>query len=51
MDEYQKQLDEAEATLRKEAKHIERTIAERAAKQIELINQKCVYKAPRDFTF
>lgn len=40
VDEYQKQLDTVEETLRKEAKHLERTIAERAVKQIELINQK-----------
>lgn len=38
--EYQKQLDSVEDTLRKEAKQNERTIAERAIKQIELINQK-----------
>lgn len=44
MDEYQKQLDAVEGTLRKEAKHIERTIAERAVKQIELINQKYVIR-------
>lgn len=40
VDEYQKQLDSVEDMLRKEAKQIERTIAERAVKQIELINQK-----------
>lgn len=38
--EYQEQLDSIEGTLRKESKHNERIIVERAMKQIELINQK-----------
>lgn len=40
VDEYQKQLDSMEETIRKETKQNERLIAERAIKQIELINQK-----------
>lgn len=40
--EYQKQLDSVEEIIRKETKQNERTIAERAVKQIELINQKYI---------
>lgn len=40
VDEYQKQFDEMEKTIRKETKQNERLIAERAFKQIELITQK-----------
>lgn len=38
--EFQRQLDSTEETIRKEFKQSERTIAERAIKQIELISQK-----------
>lgn len=40
--EYQKQLDSVEESIRKETKQNERIIADRAIKQIELINQKYV---------
>lgn len=40
--EFQKQLDSVEETLKAEAKRNERLIAERAIKQIELLNQKYV---------
>lgn len=39
-DEYQRQLDNIEESVRREAKKTEKNIAERAIKQIELINQK-----------
>lgn len=42
VDEYQKQFDEMEKSIRKETKQNERMIAERALKQIELITQKYV---------
>lgn len=40
LNEYQKQLDAVEETLKTEARKNERLIAERAIKQIDLINQK-----------
>lgn len=42
VDEYQKQFDDMEKSIRKETKQNERLIAERALKQIELITQKYV---------
>lgn len=42
LNEYQKQLDAVEETLKTEARKNERLIAERAIKQIDLINQKWV---------
>lgn len=41
--EFQQQLDNVEDTLRSEAKCRERLIAERAIKQMELINQKLFF--------
>lgn len=38
--EFQKQMDDVEEALKSEARKNERLIAERAVKQIELINQK-----------
>lgn len=43
VDEYQKQFDDMEKSIRKETKQNERLIAERALKQIELITQKYVW--------
>lgn len=40
VDEYQKQFDSMEKSIRKETKQNERFIAEKALKQIELITQK-----------
>lgn len=40
VEEYQKQFDAMEKTIRKETKQNERVIAERALKQIDLITQK-----------
>lgn len=40
LQEFQKQLDTVEESLQSEAKQRERLIAERAIKQMELINQK-----------
>lgn len=40
--EYQKQFDAMETSIRKETLQNERAIAERALKQIELLNQKYV---------
>jgi centrobin len=38
--EFQSQMNQVEELLRNDAKHRERLVAERAIKQIELINQK-----------
>lgn len=44
VDEYQKQFDDMEKSIRKETKQNERVIAERALKQIELLTQKLVFR-------
>lgn len=48
VDEYQKQFDQMEKSIRRETKQNERIIAERALKQIELLTQKYANKS---FTF
>lgn len=42
VEEYQKQFDSMEKSIRRETKQNERIIAERALKQIELLTQKYV---------
>lgn len=49
VEEYQKQFDSMEKSIRRETKQNERVIAERALKQIELLTQK--YVTNNDITY